>query len=144
MLLQAAAQGGQGGFNPLTLALPILLLVFFWFVMIRPQRKRQQEAQRMQSDLQPGQEVMTAAGLYATIQSVGEDTVMLETSPGVTQRYTRRAIVQIIPPADESADDGADEASATTTDGSVDEVTDPTADSADKAEKTDKADKTDR
>jgi preprotein translocase subunit YajC len=138
MLLQAAAQGGQGGFNPLTLALPILLLVFFWFVMIRPQRKRQQEAQRMQNDLQPGQEVMTAAGLYATIQSVGEDSVILETSPGVTQRYTRRAIVSIIPPADQSADEGADEASVTTTDGTVDDVTDPTADKTDKAEKTDR------
>jgi preprotein translocase subunit YajC len=137
MLLQAAAQGGQGGFNPLTLALPILLLVFFWFVMIRPQRKRQQEAQRMQSDLQPGQEVMTAAGLYGTIESVDEDVVVLETSPGVTQRYTRRAIVQVITPADQSAD----ESEVTSTDGSVDEVTDPTADSPDKA---DKADKTER
>lgn len=140
MLLQAAAQGGQGGFNPLTLALPILLLVFFWFVMIRPQRKRQQEAQRMQNDLQPGQEVMTAAGLYGTIESVDEDVVVLETSPGVTQRYTRRAIVQVITPADQSADE-ADDSAVTTTDGSVDEVTDPTADSPDKA---DKADKTER
>ncbi|GAB3411976.1 preprotein translocase subunit YajC [Flindersiella endophytica] len=140
MLLQAAAQGGQAGFNPLTLALPILLLVFFWFVMIRPQRKRQQEAARMQNDLQPGQEVMTAAGLYGTIESVDEDVVVLETSPGVTQRYTRRAIVQVVTPVDQSAD----ESEATTTDGSVDEVTDPTADSPDQADTADKADKTDR
>jgi preprotein translocase subunit YajC len=132
MLLQAAAQGGQTGFNPLTLALPILLLVFFWFVMIRPQRKRQQEAQRMQSDLQPGQEVMTAAGLYATIHSVEDDVVVLETSPGVTQRYTRRAIVQVIPPADaaDSAESAPSEDTAT--------------EQPDDADKTDKADKTDR
>lgn len=135
MLLQAAAQGGQAGFNPLTLALPILLLVFFWFVMIRPQRKRQQEAQRMQNELKPGQEVMTAAGLYGTIESIDDDVVVLETSPGVTQRYTRRAIVSVVPPADQSADD---DTSATTTDGSVDEVKDPTADTPDKADKTDR------
>jgi preprotein translocase subunit YajC len=134
MLLQAAAQGGQTGFNPLTLALPILLLVFFWFVMIRPQRKRQQEAQRMQSDLQPGQEVMTAAGLYGTIHSVEEDVVVLETSPGVTQRYTRRAIVQIIPPAEAASADSAETAAGEPA------VTDPT----DDADKSDKADKTDR
>lgn len=137
MLLQAAAQGGQGGFNPLTLALPILLLVFFWFVMIRPQRKRQQEAQRMQGELQPGQEVMTAAGLYATIHAVEEDVVILETSPGVTQRYTRRAIVQVIPPAEPESAESAE----TTADA---EATAATTDPTDDADKTDKADKTDR
>lgn len=133
MLLHAAAQGGQTGFNPLTLALPILLLVFFWFVMIRPQRKRQQEAQRMQSELQPGQEVMTAAGLYATIHSVEDDVVVLETSPGVTQRYTRRAIVQVIPAAGE----------AESAESSAGEDT-PATDQPDDADKTDKADKTER
>lgn len=123
MLLQAVAQGGQAGFNPLTLALPVLVLVFFWFVLIRPQRRRQQEAQRMQSELQPGQEVMTAAGLYGTIQSIEDDVIVLETSPGVTQRYARRAVVQVVTPADPTTDSSA-ESSDSTTDESSAEPTD--------------------
>lgn len=98
MLLLAAE--GSAGFDPLTLLLPVGVLVFFWLVVIRPQRKRQREAQQMQADLKPGQEVMTAGGLFGTVKSVEDDTVMLETSPGITQRYLRRAIVQVIQPHD--------------------------------------------
>lgn len=98
MLLQAAE--GSAQFDPLTLLLPVGILVFFWLVLIRPQRKRQREAQQMQAELQPGQEVMTAGGLFGTVQSVDDDTVVLETSPGITQRYIRRAIVQVVPSKD--------------------------------------------
>ena len=53
-----------GGANVWALLLPILLLVLFWVVAIRPQRKRQREAADMQRQVQPGQQVMTGAGLW--------------------------------------------------------------------------------
>jgi preprotein translocase subunit YajC len=92
------AQAGQAQFNPMTLLLPILVLVFFWLVLIRPQRKRQREAAQMQAELQPGQEVMTGAGLFGTVVRLEDDVVILETAPGVEQRFVRQAIVRVIQP----------------------------------------------
>lgn len=125
MLLRAAeqlAQGGQAQFNPMTLLLPVLVLVFFWLVLIRPQRKRQREAANMQSQLQPGQEVMTGAGLFGTVVRIEDDVVVLETAPGIQQRFIRQAIVRVIEPKApddaSSLDTTAGETSTDTSDGS--------------------------
>ncbi|MGW0226994.1 preprotein translocase subunit YajC [Actinopolymorpha singaporensis] len=94
MLLSQAATGG--GSSYWTLLLPILLLVLFWVVAIRPQRRRQRETTDMQSKLRPGQQVMTGAGLLATVHAVEDDAVVLEIAPGVYARHVRQAIVRII------------------------------------------------
>ncbi|REF38235.1 preprotein translocase subunit YajC [Thermasporomyces composti] len=96
-----AATGG----SVWALLLPILLLVLFWVVAIRPQRKRQRETIEMQRRVQPGQQVMTGAGLLATVHSVEDDVVVLEIAPGVHARYVRQAIIRIIEP---STGDGKD------------------------------------
>ena len=55
--------------------LPILLLfILMWFLVIRPQRRRQQEQQRVMDNLSPGDEIITAGGLYGTVQSVSATT----------------------------------------------------------------------
>ena len=69
--------------------LPILLLLFIlmWFLVIRPQRRRQQEQQRIMDNLSPGDEIVTAGGLYGTVQSVlGDDEVRVEIAPDVRLR----------------------------------------------------------
>jgi preprotein translocase subunit YajC len=79
--------------------LPILLLLFIlmWFLVIRPQRKRQQAQQRMMDDLSPGQEIVTAGGLYGTVQSlIGDDEARVEIAPDVYVRVARRAIAAVI------------------------------------------------
>lgn len=109
------AQAGQAQFNPMTLLLPILVLVFFWLVLIRPQRKRQREAAQMQSQLQTGQEVMTGAGLFGTVVRIEDDVVVLETAPGIEQRFIRQAIVRTIEP--KAPDDASSIADTTDTAG---------------------------
>jgi preprotein translocase YajC subunit len=80
-----------------TLLLPLLLFAAFYFILIRPQQKQRREIAQVQSTLAPGARVMTGSGLIATIVSVDDDEVVLEVSPGVTNRYVRRAVMRVVP-----------------------------------------------
>ncbi|HEX6198173.1 MAG TPA: preprotein translocase subunit YajC [Jiangellaceae bacterium] len=78
--------------------LPLILLVaVFYFLLIRPQQKQRKQLQEVQQSLTPGSKVMTGSGLIGTIEAVEGDEVVLEVAPGVTNRFVRRAIVQVIP-----------------------------------------------
>jgi preprotein translocase subunit YajC len=83
--------------DPTTLLLPLLLVVVFWLILIRPQQKQRREIAQLQSALAPGARVMTGSGLIGTIVALEGDEVVLEVSPGVTNRYVRRAIMRVIP-----------------------------------------------
>lgn len=78
--------------------LPILVLLFLvmWLVVIRPQRKRQAEQQRMLESMAPGDEVLTAGGIYGTLRAADGDEVRLEIAPGVEIRVTRGAIATVL------------------------------------------------
>jgi len=92
----AAASTSKG--NPYLF--PIIIVALFgllYFVMIRPQRNRQRQAQQMQNQVMPGQRVRTTAGMYATVVSIDGDDVVLEVAPGVNVRYMRRAIMGVVP-----------------------------------------------
>src|SRR5205823_1041262 len=71
-ILAATSTSSKG--NPYLF--PIIILALFgllYFVMIRPQRNRQRQAQQTQSEVMPGSRVRTTAGMYATVVSVGGD-----------------------------------------------------------------------
>lgn len=97
--------------------LPFLVLIgAFYFILIRPQRNRQKDMKSLLSRLAPGQEVMTTAGLFATVTSIDGDYVMLEIAPGVHVRYMAAAVAKVVDSTD---------ASASTPDGSHDQLPDP-------------------
>ena len=73
----------------------------FYFLMIRPQQRRKQQAAQKQSNVQPGARVRTTAGMYATVVEVDGDDVVLEVAPGVEVRYMKRAIMDVVSPGDE-------------------------------------------
>lgn len=78
--------------------LPLILLVaVFYFLLIRPQQKQRKQLQEVQQTLTPGSKVMTGSGLIGTVEAVEDNEVLLEVAPGVTNRFVRRAIVQVIP-----------------------------------------------
>ena len=89
----------------------VLVFVGFYFLMIRPQRRRQQQVQQKQRTVAPGAQVRTTAGMYATVTEVDGDDVVLEVAPGVEVRYLKRAIMEVITPGD-AAEDGEDGESA--------------------------------
>jgi preprotein translocase subunit YajC len=90
--------------------LPLILLVLaFYLLILRPARNRQRDAQAIQQALAPGQEVITTAGLYATVAAVEDEAVVLEVAPGVTCRYARPAVARILRrPGDGTADGNPD------------------------------------
>ena len=92
---------------------PLLFIaVAVVFLLVLPMRQRNramQRAQQLQASLVPGVEVMTTSGLYGTVALVGDDTVDLEISPGVTVRWAKAAVAEIkTAPATEAGGTPAD------------------------------------
>ena len=85
------------GFIPL-----LLIVVIFWLFIIRPQRRRQQEYSRLQSQLEPGLEVMTTSGIFAEIVSINDLDAVLRIADGVEIRVHRQAIGQVERPEPDS------------------------------------------
>jgi preprotein translocase subunit YajC len=77
----------------LIFAVPVLLLLF----MFSAQRRRQRSFTQLQDTLTAGQEVVTTSGLFGRIVSIDDTIVVLETSPGQTLRWDRRAIAGVVP-----------------------------------------------
>jgi preprotein translocase subunit YajC len=105
VLFAAQGQGG-GSFLP-TLFMMLLLFGAMYFLFIRPNKRRRQQMEEMQSSIGPGDEVMTIGGLYGTVVEIDDDQVVLEVAPGVTNRYTRQSINRVVTAADRP--DEADE-----------------------------------
>lgn len=79
IFLQAA--GGQQSMTP-TLIMMGLMFVGFYFLMIRPQMRKQKQEKTFQEALKPGAKVVTTSGMHGTIFSINEDGVVLETLSG--------------------------------------------------------------
>lgn len=82
-----------------------VILVAFYFLILRPQRNRSRAAEQMQSRLAPGVEIMTTSGVFGTVSAVEDDKVRLEVSPGVTLTIAKAAVGRIV------SEDGAAPAS---------------------------------
>ncbi len=92
----AAAEGGLMG--SLTGMLPLVLMfVVLYFIMIRPQMKRQKEHKAMIEALAKGDEVATAGGLLGRVTRMGEGTLHLEIASGVEVQVQRSAVTQVLP-----------------------------------------------
>lgn len=122
MLVQLLAQndGGQAGSSLIGLALPLLMIVGFYFLLIRPQRNRQRAQQTLLSSLEVGDEVMTTGGIFGTIVEIDDEegVVTVEIAPGTKVRMLRQGISQRFVEEDETTEYDGDE------DGSVDEEAD--------------------
>jgi preprotein translocase subunit YajC len=74
----------------------LVLLAVLWFMIIRPQRRRQVEAQRLLASLEVGKEIVTAGGLYGTITALDEDEARVKIADGVEVRVAKRAIAGVL------------------------------------------------
>lgn len=92
----AASAPAQGGGLQMFL-LPVILIVVMYIFMIRPQLKRQKEHQAMLSKLANGDEVITSAGMAGTIDSIGDNFVIVQFADNVCIRVKKSAIGQILP-----------------------------------------------
>lgn len=93
--LQAANAGG--GMS--TIFMMVIIFVIFWLFMIRPQQKKQKEAQNFRNSLTVGQEVITIGGIYGTVRNVDMDGVVtLEIASGVKIRVHKDGINPVASP----------------------------------------------
>jgi preprotein translocase subunit YajC len=95
-VILAASTKSSGSSAYLLIGL-VVLFGLLYFVTIRPQRRRQQQAQQTQRNVEPGARVRTTAGMYATVTAVEDQDVILEIAPGVEARFMRRAILDVVP-----------------------------------------------
>lgn len=83
--------------DTLVALLPIILMfVIFYFLLIRPQQKRQKQVRTMQDNLQKGDKIVTIGGLHATIHAIDEGTIVLITGDGAKLTYDRSAIREVV------------------------------------------------
>jgi preprotein translocase subunit YajC len=78
----------------------VLIALVFWLLIVRPQRRRQQDLARTQDSIGPGTEVMLGSGIYGTVSSVQDETLHLEVAPGTTLKVARQAVVRVVEDAD--------------------------------------------
>ncbi len=76
----------------------VLIAVVFWFLLVRPQRRRQMELQAVQRGVGIGDEVMLGSGILGRVAEVGEEYLRLEVDPGVHLKVARQAVVRVVNP----------------------------------------------
>ena len=87
VLLQAQA-GGDYSF----LIMMVAIFAIMYFFMIRPQNKKQKEIQNFRKNLEVGQEVITAGGIYGKVKEIEDNVVVLEIALGVKIRIDKNSI----------------------------------------------------
>ena len=81
--------------------LPFLLIILvFWFLVIRPARNQQKKLANTQASVEVGSEVMLGSGFYGRVVEIGDETLQLELAPGTAVRVARQAVVRVITPED--------------------------------------------
>jgi preprotein translocase subunit YajC len=90
------------GASPVGLIVIVAVFALLWFVLIRPQRARQQAQRTLHDTIAPGDEVLTVGGIYGIVQDVDEEgDLIVEIAEGIHVRVARRAVATVVKPDDE-------------------------------------------
>jgi preprotein translocase subunit YajC len=90
----------------------VVLFALFWLLIIRPNRRRQAEQTALIANVEVGDEIVTAGGLFGHVKSVADDELLVEIAPGTNVRIARRAVAGIVGPEDEEDEEPAGELEA--------------------------------
>jgi preprotein translocase subunit YajC len=96
MVLAQAAPGAAGG----SLSMLIMMIVLFglmYFMMIRPQMKRQKEHRQLVDGLAKGDEVVSNGGIAGKVEDVGDTFITVEIAPNVKIKLQKTAVQQVLP-----------------------------------------------
>ncbi len=91
----------------------LVLLALMWFLIIRPQRRRQQAARQLLTEIGVGKEIVTAGGLFGTVTAVEGDELRVEIADGVEVRIAKRAVAGVISEDEEPEEEPDEETPAT-------------------------------
>lgn len=97
MVLMAQSCPAPGGSSGMGMLIPMVLVFgLFYFMLIRPQQRKERERQRMITELRVGQKVVFGGGLIGVISEVREATLMIEIASGTIIEVARGAISQLV------------------------------------------------
>jgi preprotein translocase subunit YajC len=83
----------------------VAILALFWFMVVRPQQRRQKEVVRLQNSIQVGQRVMMSSGVFGTVTSITDDRARLQIAPGTEIEIVRAAIAKVDEPVTDTTPD---------------------------------------
>jgi preprotein translocase subunit YajC len=106
----AGATGAAGGASQwgILIVMPLIILVFYFLVM-RPQNKKQKEAKKMLESLRKGDRIVTIGGLRGTVVSVKDDVVVLKVDDNTKLEYSKNAVSAVLERKDEPTSEPAKE-----------------------------------
>ncbi|EHL73344.1 preprotein translocase, YajC subunit [Bacillus smithii 7_3_47FAA] len=81
----------------------IIMFVLFYFLLIRPQQKRQKQVMNMQNSLEKGDKIVTIGGLHGIVDSLDENTIVIRCGDGSRLTYDRSAVRDVIEKAKSSS-----------------------------------------
>ena len=98
LLFAMAPQGGEGGGSGLisTLIMFGAIFLIFYFMIIRPQQKRAKEKEKMLSNLEKGDKVLTSGGIHGIIAGLEEKTALVQVGENVKLKIERSAITTVL------------------------------------------------
>jgi preprotein translocase subunit YajC len=91
-----AAQQAPGGILGRPEVMLVLMVVMFYFLLIRPQQRQRKELEKRIASLQKGDEVVTTAGIHAIVHNVKDRTVVLKVAEGVMMEFDKPAVASVI------------------------------------------------
>jgi len=92
---QAAGEAGTPGI--MDFAFPVVLLVLFYFMLIRPNQKRAKQHRQMQTSLAKGDEVVTDGGLMGKITDIGDNAISVQLAENLEVKVRRESINSVLP-----------------------------------------------
>jgi preprotein translocase subunit YajC len=104
---EASATGSTGGSGAQLITMLVtfgLIIVVFYFLVIRPQNKKQKDAKKMLESLRKGDRVVTIGGLHGSVESVKDNDVILKVDDNVKLKYSKSAISQVLERKEDTGD----------------------------------------
>jgi len=87
---------GSGSFLSNQLFLMLIIFGVFYFIVIRPMRKKQQDTESMLSELKNGDRVMTSGGIFGTVVGVTDERIQLRVADSVKIQVAKSAVTQLV------------------------------------------------
>lgn len=95
-MMSADAAGSSTGSMATTMITFVLIILIFYFLMIRPQRKRDKETQAMLSAMKKGDKVVSIGGIHGTVVAVKESSVIVKVDDNTRIEFSKNAISQVL------------------------------------------------
>ncbi len=105
---QASGSGGGGGGGGQLVTMLVtfgLIIVIFYFLVIRPQNRKQKDAKRMLESLRKGDRVVTAGGMRGTIVRVREDVIVIQIDENTKVEFNKGSVTQVLERKEEPAEE---------------------------------------